>query len=219
MNDDPSHANERPDSPLTGQVQYTAVSARVPDRIAAGVFSTGAIVVDGQDEMVIDFVQGLARPPRVVARVVLSPRVMAQFVEALRENLGKYEQTFGPPQAQPRRQEQPQSQGQPQADQMIDQQSAQQSPAGQQQAPAAQRRPSLNEIYEDLRIPDDMLNGTYATTVMIGHAAGEFYFDFITRFFPTAAVSARVFMSASQVQGVHDALVSSLEGWRRRRQR
>jgi hypothetical protein len=137
------------------------------------------IVVEGAEEFVLDFVQGLHRPPRVAARVVMTPNVAAHFVAALKENLQRYEQAFGPPKPLPQ--------------------------------PPVERRPSVQEIYQDLRLPDEVLSGVYANTVMIGHSPSEFFLDFITRFFPTAAVSARVYLSASQVPKMLAALGSSVQ--------
>jgi hypothetical protein len=142
------------------------------------------IVVEGAEEFVLDFVQGLHRPPRVGARVVLTPNVASHLAAALKDNLQKYEQAFGPPKPLPQ--------------------------------PTVERRPSVQEIYQDLRLPDEMLSGVYANTVMIGHSPSEFFLDFITRFFPTAAVSARVYLSASQVPKMLAALVSSLQNRRNR---
>ena len=167
--------------PFSEQLRHDPVGARVPERVAAGVFCTGAIVLQGPGEFLIDFVQSAARPPRVGARVVMNPRVMSQFVQALKDNLQKYEQRFGPPKPMPK--------------------------------PSPNRRRSIPEMYEDLKMPDEQLSGTYATTVMIGHTPAEFSFDFITRFFPTAAVSARVYLSASQVPRVLETLSSSFRNY------
>ena len=57
---------------------------------------------------------------------------------------------------------------------------------------------TAQEIYDDLKLPDDQLSGVYANAVMIGHTPAEFGMDFITSFFPTAAVSARVYLSAPE---------------------
>ncbi len=185
MSDETNSASPGP-SPSSGdaglysqQVQHTPVGARLPDRVAPGVFCTGVIVLEGAEEFVLDFVQGLHRPPRVAARVVLTPNVASHFVGALKDNLQRYEQAFGPPKPLPQ--------------------------------PTVERRPSVQEIYQDLRLPDEVLSGVYANTVMIGHSPSEFFLDFITRFFPTAAVSARVYLAASQVPKMLAALSSSLQ--------
>ena len=56
-------------------------------------------------------------------------------------------------------------------------------------------RPKVQEIYDNLKLPDEELPGHFADGVMIRHTPAEFCFDFVTHFFPHAAVSRRVFMS------------------------
>jgi hypothetical protein len=62
--------------------------------------------------------------------------------------------------------------------------------------PPTDYRPTIQEIYENFKLPDDLLSGAYANSVMIGHSASEFFFDFISGFYPTSAVSSRVFIPA-----------------------
>jgi len=50
------------------------------------------------------------------------------------------------------------------------------------------------------------MSGNYANAVMVGHSASEFFFDFITNFYPTSAVSSRVFLSAPQMPRLLDAV-------------
>lgn len=183
---DPRDPNQPP--PQTEQLQHSSVAARVPDKVAQGVFSTGVVVMEGPEEYVIDFIQGITRPPRVAARVIVSPNVMGQFVGALRDNLSRYEQSFGPPKPLP-------------------------------QPPQPERRRSIQEMYEDLKMPDEVLTGAYATTVMIGHSPSEFFMDFITRFFPHAAVSARVYVAASQLPQVLQALSAAHQNRQNREKR
>lgn len=166
------------------QISHSPVSARVPERVARGVLSTGVIVLDSPNEFVLDFLQSLSRPPQIVARVVLPPQVMFSFVASLRDNLNKFNERFGPPQPLPK--------------------------------PPQQNRPSIQELYEHFKLPDDLLSGTYANSVLIGHSPSEFLFDFITGFFPTASVSSRVYLSAQQAPRVLDTLSSALVTFQRR---
>jgi hypothetical protein len=69
--------------------------------------------------------------------------------------------------------------------------------------------PSVEEIYKDLKLSDDVLSGAYADHVLIVHSPAEFCFEFITRFFPRAAVSARVLMSAPHIPSVLQTLSRS----------
>jgi len=166
-----------PPEPKAESLQFDPVGARLTDRVADGTLSTGVIILDGPDEFILDFIQGVAQPSRVAARIVMSPRVVGQFLSALKANLQRYEQTFGKPPELPR--------------------------------PDPERRPNIKDVYDSLKMSDDKLSGAYANAVRIGHAPSEFCFDFITRFFPTAAVSARVYMTASHVPRLLESLTAS----------
>ncbi len=160
--------------------------ARVPDAVAGGCFSTGVIVMTGPNEFIIDFLQTIGRPHRVAARVILPHSVMPQFIEALDKNLSIYRDRFGDPPAAPKQANDPQ-----------------------------QRRPTPQEIYDDLKLPDEVLSGSYANGVMIGHGVSEFGLDFLTSFFPQSAVSSRVFLAAGQVPRLLESLSGS---WRQLQQ-
>jgi len=156
------------------EFRHQPVSARVPERLAEGILSTGVLVLDGPNEFVLDFMQALTRPFRVATRVVLSPAVMEQFVAAVRDNIARYEQRFGVIPPLPK--------------------------------PPTDRRPTLQEIYDEFKLPEEQMSGNYANAVMVGHSASEFFFDFITNFYPTSAVSSRVFLSAPQMPRLLDAV-------------
>ena len=164
-----------------------ALRARVPDHVADGCFSTGAIVMTGPSEFIVDFLQTIGRPHRVARRVVIPHPVMPQFIEALNTNLDLYKNRFGEPPAPPT------------------------------QNPQA-RRPTPQEIYDDLKLPDDVLSGVYANGVMIGHGASEFGLDFLTSFFPQSAVSARVFVAAGQVPRLLESLRGAVRQLEQRQQ-
>lgn len=78
------------------QFQHNQVSARIPDKIGRGVFSTGLLVQQGAHEFMLDFVQGMASPRQIAARVVMPPAVVAALIGAVRENLTRYQNQFGP---------------------------------------------------------------------------------------------------------------------------
>jgi hypothetical protein len=173
-----------PDPGYSEQVRSQHISARVPDHVSRGAFSTGAIVMTGASEFVLDFIQNVGRPHQVAARVVMPHGVLPQFIEALRKNLELYKQRFGPPPELPR--------------------------------PAQASRPSVQQIYDDLKLADDLLSGAYANGVMIGHSAAEFGLDFLTNFYPHSAVSSRVFLSAGQVPRLLESLVATHQQFQQR---
>ncbi|MFN9850225.1 MAG: DUF3467 domain-containing protein [Planctomycetota bacterium] len=77
-------------------------------------------------------------------------------------------------------------------------------------------RQNPKDIYDELKIRDEILSGSYANAVMIGHGPYEFNFDFITNFYPQSAVSARVYMGAGHVWRMLDSLKQSWEQLRPR---
>ena len=79
----------------------THFAARVPEGIARGVYSSAHVVIDNPKEVVVDFLMGITRPFSVVARVVMTPQTLAEFIPALEQNLDNYIQQYGPPPALP----------------------------------------------------------------------------------------------------------------------
>ena len=79
------------------------------------------------------------------------------------------------------------------------------------QSPRTPKRQTPQEIYDELKLRDEILSGTYANAVMIGHGTYEFSFDFITNFYPQAAVSCRVYLAAGHIPRLLDSLKQSWE--------
>jgi len=169
----------------TQEVKHSQVSARVPEKVGRGVFSTGVLVMQGQSEFVLDFVLRMSHPHHVAARVVLPISVMPSFIGALRDNLAKYQQSFGNPPPLPT-------------------------------PPPGTPMPSVEEIYDGLKLPDDMLSGSYANAVMIAHSPSDFAFDFITNFYPRSSVSCRVYLSAPQIPGLLNNLTRSFQQYQQK---
>jgi hypothetical protein len=82
--------------------------------------------------------------------------------------------------------------------------------------PPTDRRPTLQEIYDEFKLGEDQMSGNYANAVMVGHSASEFFFDFITNFYPTSAVSSRVFLSAPQMPRLLDAVTVAFQRFQQR---
>jgi hypothetical protein len=171
------------EGPYCEEIQHAQISAVVPERVARGVFSTGAVVVQGAHEFILDFLLRMSQPQQVAARVVLPPGVVMQFIAALSDNLRNYESKYGPP--------------------LV--------PNSQAAMAAAAPPVSAQELYEQLKLQDDVLSGNYANAVMIGHTPSEFCFDFITTFYPRSAVSCRVFMAAPGIPRLLESLKHSFE--------
>jgi len=74
--------------------------------------------------------------------------------------------------------------------------------------------PDIAEVYGQLKLPDEMLGGVYATGAMIRHTPTEFAIDFITNFYPRAVVTARIFLAAGRMRSFVDTFQNSLARYR-----
>lgn len=192
MNEPPQDPPHRPDPPkpndpgaFTQEVHHAPVSARVPEKVGRGVFSTGVMVFQGQHEFILDFVLRMAQPHQIAARVVMPPSMIPNLISAIRDNVANFQAKYGPPPPL-------------------------------MTPPPPPTPPSIEEIYEQLKLPDDLMSGVYANAAMIAHTQSDFCFDFITTFFPRSAVSCRVYLSAPQVPGLLKTLSTSYQQYQQR---
>jgi Protein of unknown function (DUF3467) len=160
------------------EFQHGNVGARVPEKLAKGVFSTGVLVLQGASEFVLDFVLRMNQPHQVVARVVMPNHLVPQFIDALKSNLENYSKAFGPIPPPPT--------GQPPA-----------------------KPPSIDEIYQDLKISEDVQVGAYTNAVMVVHSPSDFCLEFIAQFYPRSMITARVFMSIPQMPVLLNTMTQS----------
>lgn len=79
-------------------------------------------------------------------------------------------------------------------------------------------QPNIVEIYEQLKISDEVAVGAYANTLMISHTIGEFCLDFILDLFPKPVVTQRVYMSAVHIPGFLNTLKRTLDQLQQRQQ-
>lgn len=220
--DSPENGDDYPQQPggqgepLQGSFQVSHHTARLPESIGSGVFANALMVLSGQLEVILDFVQRLHEPNRVVARVVLSPTVARQLVATMKQNIERFEETFGELPHLPKPLERRNS---------PDSEIASAAPsepgnmpsggggivgAGINEPGTPKAPPGIDEIYDDLRLDEEMLSGRYANAVIVRHSAAEFAFDFITRFVPNSCVSARVIVAAPNVRSMLQSLEASV---------
>jgi hypothetical protein len=175
----PAHPENDPSQGASGN-QPANFSARVPEKVARGVFANGVLVLQGQNEFVLDFVLRMNQPHQVAARVILPMNLMPQLIDALKANLETYRQTFGS------------------------------APSALPMSPPPATPPTIDEVYQDLKVGEEVMAGVYANSVMIVHTAAEFGLEFIASFYPKAVITARVFLSAPQVPIL---LTSLMQSW------
>jgi hypothetical protein len=211
------HDEHQPGGPpaqsFSQDFKHTPIAARIPEKVGRGVFSTATMILQNGQEFVIDFLATMAQPQQVVARVILTPATFSQFVAALRINIGKFEQEFGPLPPHPPGQQhagamRPPGQPSAGAPPAAAASGSVMAAAGHQASapPPTPQQPSVAELYDQLKFPDEMLGGTFANAVMIRHTPWEFCFDFIANFYPRSAVTARVYVTAGRVVSLLDAM-------------
>jgi hypothetical protein len=207
---------QRPE-PYTHDFKHTPISARVPEKIGRGAFANAVMILQASDEFILDFLSTMSQPQQVVSRVVLTATTFGQFIAALRTNVTKYEQQFGPLAAR---------MPPPAAGHGDDPHGGIIAAAGH-PAPAAeghgahpghdgQPPPRIDDLYDQLKRPDELLGGAFANVVMMRHTPEEFAFDFIASFYPRPVVAARVYMAAGRIPSFIDALWSSYQKYQQR---
>ncbi len=73
------------------------VNIELTEDVALGVYSNLAVITHSPTEIVADFIQMMPGMPKgkVRSRVIMSPQNAKRFLNALKENINKYEQHFG----------------------------------------------------------------------------------------------------------------------------
>jgi len=71
------------------------IKINFPQELQGGVYANNMVVAHTKEEFVLDFLMVAPPAGTVTARVIVSPGHMKRILEALRENLSKYENTFG----------------------------------------------------------------------------------------------------------------------------
>ncbi len=73
------------------------MNIELSEELATGVYSNLAIITHSPAEVVCDFVQIMPGMPKgkVRSRVIMTPQNAKRFLQALNDNIQKYEQNFG----------------------------------------------------------------------------------------------------------------------------
>jgi hypothetical protein len=73
------------------------INVELGEKEAEGIYSNLALISHSPGEFVVDFTRVLPGVPKtkVYARIVMTPQHAKSFLQALQENVGKYESQFG----------------------------------------------------------------------------------------------------------------------------
>jgi replicative superfamily II helicase len=77
--------------------QAPAINIELSEEVAEGIYSNLAIISHSNAEFVVDFIRMMPNMPKakVKSRIILTPQHAKRLIDALRENVNKYEQQFG----------------------------------------------------------------------------------------------------------------------------
>ena len=74
------------------------INIELSEEIAEGVYANLAMIAHSNSEFVIDFIRLMPGVPKakVKSRIVVTPEHAKRLLNALKDNIDKYEDTFGP---------------------------------------------------------------------------------------------------------------------------
>jgi len=74
------------------------INIELSEEVAEGVYANLAMIAHSNSEFVIDFIRLMPVVPKakVKSRVVITPEHAKRLLKALKDNIEKYEDTFGP---------------------------------------------------------------------------------------------------------------------------
>ena len=71
------------------------IKINFPPEVQGGVYANNMIVSHTKEEFILDFIMVAPPAGTVNARVIVSPGHVKRILEALRDNISKYENSFG----------------------------------------------------------------------------------------------------------------------------
>lgn len=74
------------------------INIELPEELAEGTYANLAMIAHSNSEFVVDFIRMMPGTPKakVKSRVVLTPEHAKRMLNALQDNIKKYEENFGP---------------------------------------------------------------------------------------------------------------------------
>ena len=78
--------------------QQNQINIELSEEISEGIYSNLAMIAHSNSEFVIDFIRLMPGVPKakVKSRIVITPEHAKRLLAALKDNISKYEASFGP---------------------------------------------------------------------------------------------------------------------------
>ncbi len=79
------------------QSQENTIDVELSEDIAEGTYANLAMIAHSNSEFILDFIRLMPGVPKakVKARIILTPEHAKRLLSALKENIGRYEDSFG----------------------------------------------------------------------------------------------------------------------------
>jgi hypothetical protein len=74
-----------------------AIDVELSEEIAEGIYANLAMIAHSNSEFILDFIRMMPGVPKakVKSRIILTPEHAKRLLEALRENISRYEEAYG----------------------------------------------------------------------------------------------------------------------------
>lgn len=82
---------------MENQNPENQINIELSEEMAEGIYSNLAMIAHSNSEFVIDFIRLMPGVPKakVKSRIVMTPEHAVRFLQALKENVERYQDTFG----------------------------------------------------------------------------------------------------------------------------
>jgi hypothetical protein len=82
---------------MENQEQGNQINIELSEEMAEGIYSNLAMIAHSNTEFVIDFIRMMPGVPKakVKSRIVMTPEHAMRFLQALKDNVERYEDAFG----------------------------------------------------------------------------------------------------------------------------
>jgi hypothetical protein len=86
-------SDDKKQNPISNQINI-----ELSEEIAEGIYSNLAMIAHSNSEFVIDFIRLMPGVPKakVKSRIIITPEHAKRLLNALKDNIKKYEESFGP---------------------------------------------------------------------------------------------------------------------------
>jgi hypothetical protein len=86
------------DKETKSKASQNQINIELTEEVAEGIYSNLAMIAHSNSEFVIDFIRLMPGVPKakVKSRIVITPEHAKRFLVALKDNIEKYEASFGP---------------------------------------------------------------------------------------------------------------------------